>query len=84
MTMIISTDTTEWHFIKLTMEGLYCTSKSEYRINLSKTALKEDLESIRKGVKTVIGLIVGLLRDRITMCDNHEIKKQCIQEFNKL
>ncbi|RHZ44027.1 hypothetical protein Glove_772g21 [Diversispora epigaea] len=51
---IVST-ATEWHFIKLATEGLYCTSKSEYRINLSKTALKEDLESIRKGVKIVIG-----------------------------
>ncbi|CAG8823617.1 14387_t:CDS:1, partial [Dentiscutata erythropus] len=57
--------------------------KSEYRINLSKTALKEDLESIRKGVKIVIGLIVGLLRDRITMCDEHEIKKRRIQKANK-
>ncbi|CAG8791157.1 27704_t:CDS:2, partial [Dentiscutata erythropus] len=68
-------ETTEWHFIKLATEGLYCTSKSEYQINLSKTALKEDLESIRKGVKAVIGIIVGLLRDRITMCDEHENKK---------
>ncbi|RHZ89257.1 hypothetical protein Glove_16g217 [Diversispora epigaea] len=79
---IVST-ATEWHFIKLATEGLYCTSKSEYRINLSKTALKEDLESIGKGVKTVIGVVVGLLRDRITMCDEHEIKKRRIQKFNK-
>lgn len=43
-------------FYQTRYEGLYCTSKSEYRINLSKTALKEDLESIRKGVKTVIGI----------------------------
>ncbi|RHZ50846.1 hypothetical protein Glove_490g17 [Diversispora epigaea] len=79
---IVST-ATEWHFIKLATEGLCCTSKSEYRINLSKTALKEDLESIRKGVKIVISIIVGLLRDRITMCDEHEIKKCCIQNNNK-
>ncbi|CAG8733587.1 12714_t:CDS:2, partial [Dentiscutata erythropus] len=43
---------TEWHFIKLATEELYYTSKSEYQINLSKMVLKEDLESIRKGVKT--------------------------------
>ncbi|CAG8840463.1 14305_t:CDS:2 [Gigaspora margarita] len=79
---IVST-ATEWHFIKLTTEGLYSTSKSEYRINLSKTALKEDLESIRKGVKTVISIIVGLLKDRIAMCDEHEIKKRRIQKSNK-
>jgi len=65
------------------MEGLYCTSKSEYWINLSKMALKEDLESIRKGVKTVIGVVVGLLRDRITMYDEHEIKKRHIRKSNK-
>ncbi|RHZ86705.1 hypothetical protein Glove_46g198 [Diversispora epigaea] len=47
---IVST-ATEWHFIKLATEGLYCTSKSEYRINLSKTALEEDIESIGKSVK---------------------------------
>ncbi|RHZ49952.1 hypothetical protein Glove_508g87 [Diversispora epigaea] len=50
---IVST-ATEWHFIKLCAEGLYCTSKSEYRINLSKTALKKDIESIRKGVKKLL------------------------------
>ncbi|CAG8730433.1 14483_t:CDS:2, partial [Dentiscutata heterogama] len=79
---IVST-ATEWHFIKLCAEGLYCTSKSEYRINLSKTALKEDLESIKRGVKKVVGVVVGLLRDRITMCDEHEIKKRRIQESKK-
>ncbi|RHZ81133.1 hypothetical protein Glove_123g162 [Diversispora epigaea] len=43
--------TTEWHFIKFSTDGLYCTNKSEYQINLSKMALKEDIGSIRKGVK---------------------------------
>ncbi|RHZ77676.1 hypothetical protein Glove_174g103 [Diversispora epigaea] len=68
--------TMEWHFIKLCAKGLYCTSKSKYQINLSKTALKKDIESIRKGVKKIIGVIVRielqcerLLRDRITMCE---------------
>ncbi|RHZ80755.1 hypothetical protein Glove_132g73 [Diversispora epigaea] len=79
---IVST-ATEWHFIKLATEGLYCTSKSEYRINLSKTALKKDIDSIRKDVKKVIGVVVGLLRDRITMCDEHEVKKRRIQKNNK-
>ncbi|RHZ87612.1 hypothetical protein Glove_33g68 [Diversispora epigaea] len=32
---IVST-ATEWHFIVFATDGLYCISKSEYRINLSK------------------------------------------------
>ncbi|RHZ86171.1 hypothetical protein Glove_54g29 [Diversispora epigaea] len=67
---------TEWNFIILSTDDLYCTSKSEYQINLSKTALKEDLESIRKGVKKVIGVIVGLLKDRVTACDEPESKRR--------
>ncbi|RIB24976.1 hypothetical protein C2G38_2241696 [Gigaspora rosea] len=35
--------------ITTSTDGLYCTSENEYQINLSKTALKEDIESIRKG-----------------------------------
>ncbi|RHZ63160.1 hypothetical protein Glove_332g6 [Diversispora epigaea] len=73
---IVSTST-EWHFIIFATDGLYCTSKNEYRINLTKEALKEDLESIRKGVKKVIGIIVGLLKDRITVSDGPESKKWC-------
>ncbi|RHZ77169.1 hypothetical protein Glove_184g146 [Diversispora epigaea] len=48
---------TEWHFIIPSTDSLYCTS--EYQMNLSKTALKEDIESIRKGVKKVI--VIGIV-----------------------
>ncbi|RHZ81671.1 hypothetical protein Glove_117g30 [Diversispora epigaea] len=61
---IVST-ATEWHFIVFATDGFYCTSKSEYQINLSKMALEEDLGSIRKGVKRVLGVIMGLLKDRV-------------------
>ncbi|RHZ57821.1 hypothetical protein Glove_383g6 [Diversispora epigaea] len=63
---IVST-ATEWHFIVFATDGIYCTSKSEYRINLSKTALKKDLESTREDVNQVLGVIVGLLKDRISV-----------------
>jgi len=35
---------TEWHFIIYTLDGIYCTSGSEYQINLSKSAIKDNLE----------------------------------------
>ncbi|CAG8799850.1 4081_t:CDS:2, partial [Racocetra persica] len=38
---IVST-ATEWHFIIYTPDGVYATSNSEYQINLSKTAIKEN------------------------------------------
>jgi hypothetical protein len=66
-----------------TTDGLYCTSKSEYPINLSKTALKEDLESIRKGVKRVLGVIVGLLKDRITVDNSPASKRARIKKITK-
>ncbi|RHZ78912.1 hypothetical protein Glove_155g123 [Diversispora epigaea] len=58
---IVST-ATEWHFIMFATDGLYCTSKSEYQINLSKMALKEDVNSIRKGVKASIGCYRWLIK----------------------
>ncbi|CAG8728341.1 17438_t:CDS:2, partial [Racocetra persica] len=76
---IVST-ATEWHFIMFTTDGLYCTSKSEYPINLSKMALKEDLDSIRKGVRRVLGVIVGLLKDRISV-DNSPARESIVQDI---
>ncbi|RHZ58599.1 hypothetical protein Glove_186g182 [Diversispora epigaea] len=37
-------------------------------------SLKEDPESIRKGVKKVIGIIVGLLKDRVTASNEPKVK----------
>ncbi|RHZ62872.1 hypothetical protein Glove_334g15 [Diversispora epigaea] len=78
---IVSTGmATEWHFIMFATDGLYCTSKSEYQINLSKMALKVDLGSIRKGV---LGVIVGLLKDRVTADNFPASKKARIKKFTK-
>jgi hypothetical protein len=55
---------TEWYFIIYAPDGIYCTSGSEYQINLTKSAVKENLELLRSNMKRVIGIIVGLLKDR--------------------
>ncbi|GES83307.1 hypothetical protein GLOIN_2v1561751 [Rhizophagus clarus] len=57
----------EWHFIIYTPDGIYCTSGSEYQINLTKSAIKENPELLRSNVKRVIGIIVGLLKDRVSV-----------------
>src|SRR5215475_1461069 len=63
----IVTTGTEWHFIIYTPDGIYCTSGSEYQINLTKPAAKENPELLRSNVKRVIGIIVGLLKDRVSV-----------------
>ncbi|KAF0483252.1 hypothetical protein F8M41_023247 [Gigaspora margarita] len=46
------------------LESAYHTNKKK------RTALKEDIDSIQKRVKWVLGVIVGLLKDRITVDDS--------------
>ena len=63
---IVSTRT-EWHFIMYTPDDIYSTRGSEYQINLTKSAVKENPELLRSNVKRVIGIIVGLLKDRVSV-----------------
>ena len=39
----------------------------EYQINLTKSAVKENPELLRNNVKRVIGIIVRLLKDRVSV-----------------
>ena len=52
---------TDWYFILHSTEAIYCMSKTEYRISLTEDALK-DSTNLRKNVKRVLEVIVGLLR----------------------
>ncbi|CAG8566200.1 5665_t:CDS:2, partial [Paraglomus brasilianum] len=72
---IISTGV-DWHFIMFTSEGIFCTSNSEYQIYLTKKALKGNQENLREDIKQVISIVVGLLKDRITACDEPESKRR--------
>ena len=76
----IVTTETEWHFIIYTPDGIYCTSGSEYQINLTKSAVKENPELFRNNVKKVIGIIVGLLKDRISVDSSPTSKRARIEK----
>ena len=74
---------TEWHFIIYTLDGIYCTSGSEYQINLTKSAIKENPELLRSNVKRVIGIIVGLLKDRVSVDSSPTSKRARIKKIIK-
>ena len=45
-----------------TLERIYC-SKDDYHIVLTEIIMKDDVEL--RGVKKVMGVIIGLLKDRV-------------------
>ena len=73
----------EWHFIIYTPEGIFATSNSEHQVNLSKIAIKENLDTLRSNIKKVIGIIVGLLKDRISVDNSSASKRSRIKKFTK-
>ncbi|PKY35103.1 hypothetical protein RhiirB3_455480 [Rhizophagus irregularis] len=79
----IVTTGAEWHFIIYTHDGIYCTSGSEYQINLTKSAIKENPELLRSNVKRVIGIIVGLLKDRVSIDSSPASKRARIKKIIK-
>ena len=79
---IVTTDT-EWHFIIYTPDGIFSTSGSEYQINLTKSAVKENPELLRNNVKRIIGIIVGLLKDRVSVDSFPTSKRARIEKLIK-
>ncbi|CAG8742879.1 3068_t:CDS:2 [Funneliformis caledonium] len=61
----IVTTATDWYFILHSTETIYCTSKTEYQISLTEDALKDSTE-LRKNVKRILEVIVGLLKDSVS------------------
>ncbi|CAG8651487.1 6137_t:CDS:1 [Paraglomus brasilianum] len=78
---IVSTGT-DWFFILHSTEGIYSTSRVEYRISLTEDALKDDTK-LRKSVKRVLEVIVGLLKDRTVGSEEPAIKKRRVEEIIK-
>ncbi|PKB99001.1 hypothetical protein RhiirA5_430427 [Rhizophagus irregularis] len=74
---------TEWHFIIYTLDGIFSTNGSEYQINLTKSAVKDNPELLRSNVKRVIGIIVGLLKDRVSVDSSSTSKRARIKKFIK-
>jgi len=80
----IITTATEWYFLLYTSEGISCTSETEYHISLTKAIAKEENEAkLRKNVKRVMEVIVGLLKDRVDVEKEPKKKKARVQEYLK-
>ena len=73
---------TDWYFILHSTEGIYCTSKTEYRISLTEDAIKNPTE-LRKNVKKVLEVIVGLLKDRVSASEELANKKRHVEDIIK-
>ena len=74
---------TKWHFIIYTPDDIYFTSGSEYQINLTKSAVKENPELLRSNIKRVIGIIVGLLKNQVSVDSSPFSKRARIKKFIK-
>ncbi|CAJ0927222.1 14041_t:CDS:2 [Entrophospora sp. SA101] len=75
----IVTTATDWYFILHSTEAIYCTSKTEYRISLTEDALDDDTD-LCKYVKRILEVIVGLLKDRVSVSNEPSSKRRCVQE----
>jgi len=78
----IVTTATDWYFILHSTEAIYCTSKTEYRISLTEDALKDSTD-LRKNVRRILEVIVGLLKDRVTASEEPANKKRRVEEIIK-
>ena len=64
-----------------TPERIYCT-KADYHIALTEDVLDNDKE-LRQGVKKVMEVIVGLLRDRVEVDDSPDTKRARTEKYIK-
>ena len=68
----IASTGTDWYFTLHSTKGIYSTSRT---ISLTEDALKNDTE-LRKNVKRVLEVIVGLLKDRAVGSEEPATKKR--------
>ena len=64
-----------------TLERTYC-SKADYHITLTEEILDDDAE-LRRGVKKVMEVIVGLLKDRVEVDNAPDSKRVRTKKFIK-
>ena len=64
-----------------TPKRIYC-SKDDYHIALNEKIMKDDAEHCH-GVKKVIEVIVGLLKDRVEVDDSLDSKRARTKKFIK-
>ena len=70
---------TDWYFLMYTPEMIYC-SKADYHIDLTEDILDDDAE-LRRGVKKVMEVIVGLLKDRVEVDDAPDVKRARTEKY---
>ena len=73
---------TDWYFILHSTEAIYCMSKTEYQISLTEDALKDSTD-LRKNVKRILEVIMGLLKDRVSASEELANKKYHVEEIIK-
>ncbi|RIB17462.1 hypothetical protein C2G38_2037723 [Gigaspora rosea] len=78
---IVSTGV-EWIFLLYTTDSIYCTSQKVYRIPLDENSLNDDTE-LRRNVKEILEIIIGILEDRANVDSSPAKKKQRIEEYFK-
>ena len=75
----------DWHFLLYTLGKISQGSKLSFSIKFSEDALdKESVEyqALRNSVKKVLGIVVGLLKDRTCAEDDPPSKKKArIEEY---
>ncbi len=79
--MLFSILASDWYFIMYTPERIYC-SKTEYHVVLTEDILDDDAE-LRRGVKKVMEVIVGLLKDRVEVDGSPDSKRARTKKFIK-
>ncbi|PKY27410.1 hypothetical protein RhiirB3_443114 [Rhizophagus irregularis] len=77
----IVTTATDWYFIMYTPERIYCM-KADYHIDLTEDILDDDTK-LCQGVKEVMGVIVGLSKDRVEVDDAPDNKRARTKKFIK-
>ena len=77
----IVTTAMDWYFIMYTPGRIYCT-KADYHIALTEDILDDD-EELRRGVKKVMEVVAGLLKDRVEVDDSPDAKRSRTEKYTK-
>ncbi|PKC58780.1 hypothetical protein RhiirA1_427463 [Rhizophagus irregularis] len=80
----VVTSARDWHFLLYSPGEILQASKAPFSIEFVEEALVENSEeykTLRKGVKKVLGIIIGLLEDRACVEDKSDRKRARIEGY---
>ena len=78
------TSARDWHFLLYSPGEILQASKAPFSIEFVEEALGENSEEynkLRKDVRKVLGIIIGLLEDRACVEDKSDRKRAKIEEY---